>query len=157
MDASVECEAATETAPEEWTKRVRRWVFERHAHPISAWSRWATTPLILVPLWTRDPRTIAPVAAWFMINPVMTPPITDDRAFATRAMLGEEERSVDPQTSPSLVVVNVLNSSALIGAAVGAWRQDKPLTIGGTVGSLALTLLSWHMYAGIYIESAQRR
>ena len=70
--------------------RVRRWVFRRHAHPVSAWSRWATTPLIVLPLWTRNWRTAVPVAAWFAVNPVMTPPVTDDHAFATRAMLGEE-------------------------------------------------------------------
>ncbi|WP_078286087.1 hypothetical protein [Mycobacteroides chelonae] len=51
---------------------VRRWIFERHCHPVSAWSRWATTPLLLVPVWTRRWRWAVPIAAWLAINPVAT-------------------------------------------------------------------------------------
>lgn len=32
---------------------IRRWVFVRHSHPVSAWSRFLTTPLLLAPVWTR--------------------------------------------------------------------------------------------------------
>lgn len=28
-------------------------VFARHSNPWSAWTRWLSTPLVLVPLWTR--------------------------------------------------------------------------------------------------------
>ncbi|MGH8574093.1 MAG: DUF6653 family protein, partial [Gammaproteobacteria bacterium] len=31
---------------------LRRTVFARHSNPWSAWTRWASTPLFLVPVWT---------------------------------------------------------------------------------------------------------
>ena len=62
-------------------------VFVRHAHPISAWSRLASTPLVVVPLWYRRRWTALPIAAWMIINPIITPPVSNDRAFATRAIL----------------------------------------------------------------------
>ncbi|KKW63524.1 hypothetical protein AAV95_16735, partial [Mycolicibacterium elephantis] len=62
--------------------RVRRAVFARHANPWSAWSRWATTPLVLVPAWTRSWRHAAPIAVWFAVNPVIFAPPADERAWA---------------------------------------------------------------------------
>lgn len=140
----------TGTSSESWSVRVRRWVFERHAHPLSAWSRWATTPLLVVPLWTRDWRSALPVAAWFAVNPVMTPPVTDDHAFATRAMLGEEQWSAYPASRPDLLMINVVGTAALAGAAAGAWTRRRRLMLGCLAGSMTITLLSWRQYARVY-------
>lgn len=150
---------STHAAAESWPARARRWVFRRHAHPVSAWSRWATTPLLVLPLWTRDWRTAAPIATWFAINPVMTPPVADDRAFATRAMLGEEQWSADPASRPGLVAVNLIGTAALAGAAVGAWTRRNPLMLACLAGSMAATMLSWRQYASAYRKTAddQRR
>lgn len=71
--------------------RVRRAIFARHANPWSAWSRWATTPLILVPVWRRSWRDAAWVALWFALNPVIFGAPADRSAWSTRAMLGEEQ------------------------------------------------------------------
>lgn len=140
--------------PQPWLNRVRRQVFRRHAHPVSAWSRWATTPLVVLPLWTRKWRTVPPVVAWFALNPVITPPIVDDHAFATRAMLGEEQWSADPGSRPDLIAVNLIGSVALIGAAAGAWTRRRPLMVGALAVSMALTLISWRQYAAGYRPSA---
>ena len=138
-----------------WSARPRRWVFRRHAHPVSAWSRWATTPLLVLPLWTRDWRTAVPVAAWFAVNPVMTPPVGDDRAFATKAMLGEEKWSADPTSRPGLVALNLVGTAALAGAAVAAWTRWKPLMAGCLAASMTITMLSWRQYVGVYQEAAR--
>lgn len=79
---------------------MRSWVFVRHAHPISAWSRWVSTPLVVAPLWYRRSWAALPIAAWMIINPIITPPVTDDRAFATRAILGEEQWIADHHQAP---------------------------------------------------------
>jgi hypothetical protein len=42
--------------------RLRRAMFERHSNPWSAWTRWASTPLVLVPVWTRRRRDAALLA-----------------------------------------------------------------------------------------------
>ena len=130
--------------------RVRRWIFARHAHPLSAWSRWATTPLLLVPLWTRRAATVLPIAGWFAINPVMTPPVTDDDPFATRAMLGEEQWASDLNKRGDLVALNLVGSACLVAAGAAAWRHRPIATLAATAASMITTLLSWRAYADRY-------
>jgi hypothetical protein len=129
--------------------RIRRWVFSRHAHPVSAWSRWTSTPLILVPIWTRRWSTFAPIGAWMITNPIVTPPPADDSAWATRAVLGEELWLTD-HPNDRLTAINAVNSAALIATILMARKHNKPLTIMGTAISMALTLVSWNLYADYY-------
>ncbi|MFB9799041.1 DUF6653 family protein, partial [Streptomonospora salina] len=84
--------------------RIRRTVFARHSNPWSAWTRWATTPLVLVPVWTRDWRHAAAVAAWMAANTVLFPAPADDSAWSTRAMLGEEQWITDTPHDAALAV-----------------------------------------------------
>jgi hypothetical protein len=60
------------TSPTGFT-RLRRAVFARHSSPWSAWSRWATAPPAMVPVWTRNWKHLGAVAVWFAINPVLLP------------------------------------------------------------------------------------
>jgi hypothetical protein len=129
--------------------RILRWVFSRHAHPVSAWSRWASTPLILVPVWTRRWSILAPIGAWMIINPILTPPPADDSAWATRAVLGEERWLTD-HPHDRLAAINVANAAALIATILPARKNNKPLTILGVAASMALTLVSWNLYADYY-------
>ena len=129
--------------------RTRRWVFSRHAHPVSAWSRWASTPLVLVPVWTRRWSTLAPVGAWMLVNPIFTPPPADDSAWATRAVLGEE-RWVTDHPRDRLAVVNAANAATLLATIIPARAHRKRLTIVGVAASMALTLVSWKLYADYY-------
>lgn len=135
---------------------LRRRVFARHSHPVSAWSRFWTTPLLLAPLWTKRLSVGAGVGAWFAINPVMTPVPTDRRAFATRAMLGEEIWSADPGQDRMLIGLNAAGTVVLAGALVAAWqRRAIPATLA-TVSSMAMTMLCWQRYAARY-DAAQDR
>lgn len=128
---------------------LTRFVFSRHCHPISAWSRWATTPLLLAPLWTRSGRGALAVGAWFALNPVMTPPPADDQAFATRAMLGEERWLSDHTLDPGMGAVNAANSVLLVAAAAGAWARRPLPAVLGTAGAMALTMYCWARYAAV--------
>lgn len=80
-------------------KRLTREVFERYSNPWSAWTRLLSTPLVLVPFWTRSRKHAALVGAWMVLNPIVFLKPKDDSAWATRAMLGEEmwiaERPLD--------------------------------------------------------------
>ena len=125
-------------------------VFVRHAHPISAWSRWASTPLVVVPLWYRRGWTALPIAAWMIVNPIITPPVTDDRAFATRAILGEEQWIADPTERGDIIALNVVGAACLFVAEVAAWRR-QPLPMGVAIaGSMAAILMTWRSYADLY-------
>lgn len=70
--------------------RLRRAVFARHCHPCSAWTRWASTPLILVPAWTRRRSHAVWLAVWLAVNPFVFGKPRQLRAWSTRAMLCEE-------------------------------------------------------------------
>ena len=129
--------------------RVHRWVFSRHAHPVSAWSRWASTPLILVPVWTRRWSSLVPIGAWMIVNPIFTPPPADDSAWATRAVLGEERWLVD-RPHDRIAAINAANAVTLLATIVPARKKNKPLTFLGVAASMALTLVSWNFYADYY-------
>jgi len=125
-------------------------VFARHAHPVSAWSRWASTPLVVVPLWYRRSWAALPIVAWMIINPIITPPVTDDRAFATRAILGEEQWLADPVKRRDIIVLNAVSTACLAVAGVTAWRR-RPLPMAiAHAGSMTAILMTWRSYADHY-------
>ena len=128
-------------------------VFVRHAHPVSAWSRWASTPLVVVPLWCRRGWTALPVAAWMIINPIITPPVTDDRAFATRAILGEELWIADPIERRDIIALNAVGAACLSVAGITAWQRRPRATAIALTASMAATLVTWRSYADVYDSS----
>ncbi|GAA1212658.1 DUF6653 family protein [Prauserella alba] len=142
--------AATASSGGSAGDRFRRWMFARHAHPVSAWSRWATTPLLVVPLWTRDWRHAVPIAVWMAINPVVTPPVRSDKNFATRAILGEEQWIADPKQDPGSAGLNAVGSAGLAAAALGAWTKRPVPTVLGLAWSMTVTMLGWRRYADLY-------
>ena len=129
---------------------VRRAVFARHSHPLSAWSRFVTTPVLLAPFWAKKAAVTGVVAAWFTVNPVMTPEPEHQEGFATRAMLGEEIWSADPGRDRGLVALNVAGSICLAAGVLAAWHRRAVPAGLGTAGSMALTMLCWRRYAAIY-------
>jgi hypothetical protein len=130
--------------------RARGEFFARHSHPLSAWSRWATTPLLLLPLWTRNPTAGVGVVIWFAVNPVMTPPPRDHGSFATRAILGEEQWMIDRSLDPSMTAVNAAGTMLLVAGAVAAW-QRRPLLAAISVGATMSTVMyAWRRYAALH-------
>jgi len=129
-------------------------VFQRHAHPFSAWSRLLSTPLLLVPLWTRRWWLYVPVGAWFAVNPVMTPPAHDTSSFATRAILGEESWTRDPISEPMVLALSGLASASLVGAMVAAYQHRKTRAVAGTGVFMALTLWEWTLWASRFTREA---
>jgi hypothetical protein len=133
--------------------RMRRAVFARHSNPWSAWSRWATAPLVLVPVWTRRWTHAGIVALWFAINPVVFPKPAHDRAWATRAMLGEEQWLVDRPKDAGLGV-NAVASAAGVAAVVAARRRQLMPAAVATAAQMALLLVYWELMAR-YLDRQQ--
>lgn len=127
--------------------RLYAWMFQRHAHPISAWSRLLSTPLLLIPLWTRRWWLYLPIGAWLAVNPVITPPAHDTSSFATRAILGEESWTRDPTSEPMILALTGAVSGSLVGAMVAAHRRHRTGAIAGIGISTALTLWQWKLWA----------
>ena len=131
-------------------------MFQRHAHPVSAWSRLLSTPLLLVPLWTRRWWLYVPIGAWFAVNPVMTPRAQDMSSFATQAMLGEESWSQDPASEPKVLALTGIASASLVGAMVAAYQHRKTGAVAGTAVFVTLTLWDWRLFAARFMRETQR-
>jgi hypothetical protein len=67
---------------EDW-RGLKREVFARHSNPWSAWTRWASAPLMLVPAWRGSWRDAALVGVWMAVNP------GDVRQARARAGMGD--------------------------------------------------------------------
>ncbi|TKG72943.1 DUF6653 family protein [Prauserella endophytica] len=143
-----------DTTPSTTLARLRRAVFARHANPWSAWTRWATAPLVLVPVWTRNWRHAALVGSWMALNPVVFPPPADERAWATRAILGEELWLVD---RPRDVALGVNAGAAIAGtvAVVAARGRRLAPAATATAAQLALLLVYWELMAR-YLDRQRR-
>jgi Family of unknown function (DUF6653) len=125
---------------------LRRWMFARHSSPWSAWTRWASTPLVLVPAWTRRRRDAALVAAWLAVNPVIFPRPDDDRAWATRAILGEELSVTRPAPESAKVLTAATSLFALIAIIASIRRRLLPAALACAL-QMGLTLVYWQRMA----------
>lgn len=122
--------------------RVRRAVFARHCHPWSAWTRWASTPLILVPIWTRRRAHAVWIALWLAVNPVVFGKPAHHRAWSTRAMLGEELWISRRPRGAALVVSATTSATALVAMFAARRHRLRPALIALVV-QMAMTLVYW--------------
>lgn len=130
-------------------------MFARHSNPWSAWTRWASTPLVLVPVWTRRWSHAALVSGWLMVNPAVFPPPASDRRWATRAILGEE-LWITRRPKDAAWIVSAGTSIAAICALVAARRHRLRLATAAAVAQMALTLVYWEMMVR-YLDRHRRR
>jgi hypothetical protein len=132
-------------------KRLMRAVFRHHSNPWSAWTRLLSVPLVFVPIWNRSWRKGAILGVWLILNPIVFPEPKDDKAWATRAMLGEEmwiaKRPLD-----RAMALSVGATACNLGGVWGAYRQRLMPTALCTVGQVGLLLAYWREMA-LYYES----
>jgi Family of unknown function (DUF6653) len=121
---------------------VRRAIFARHANPWSAWTRWASTPLVLLPVWTRRRSHAVLVGAWLAVNPVVFPKVADGQHWATRAMLGEE-LWITRRPKDAGAVLTIVTSAVAVVAIVAARRHRLGLAAAAAAVQMALTLVYW--------------
>lgn len=124
-------------------------MFARHSNPWSAWTRWASTPLVLVPVWTRSRRDAALVAAWLAVNPVLFPKPANDSAWATRAMLGEEQWILD-RPRDATMVLSAVTGAISVGALVAARRHHLRTTVIATGIQMVLVMAYWEQMVRSY-------
>lgn len=122
--------------------RLRRSLFARHCNPWSAWTRWASTPLILVPVWTRRRSHAVWLALWMAANPFVFGKPSQLRAWSTRAMLGEE-LWISRHPRDAAAVVSGLTSATTLVALVAARRHRLLPAAIATALQMSLTLVYW--------------
>ncbi|PRX51279.1 hypothetical protein B0I33_101432 [Prauserella shujinwangii] len=135
---------------------LRRAVFARHSHPWSAWTRWLSAPLALVPVWTRRRGHAVAFAAWMVVNPVLFPrPRTQD-AWATRAMLGEE-LWITERPRDAALAVNAAATAAMLAALVAARRRRAVPAAVATAAQLGLTMVYWELMVRYHATAPGRQ
>jgi hypothetical protein len=122
--------------------RVRRAIFARHCNPWSAWTRWASAPLPLVPAWTRRWSHAALIALWLALNPFVFGKPAHERAWSTRAMLGEE-LWISRRPRDAAMLVSAVTSVAALTALVAARRRRLFPAVIATAVQMVLTLVYW--------------
>lgn len=104
-------------------------VWERHANPLSVWTRFAAFPLLMLALWSMHwigwycLIPIALLAIWFWLNPRIFPPPASTRSWASRAVLGERVyllRLMHPAPVEHTNVAVLLGVGSAIGALLMA-------------------------------------
>jgi hypothetical protein len=90
------------------------------------------------------------VAAWLAVNPVVFPKPANDRAWATRAILGEElwtSRRMD--TAKGITVATSLSAAVAIVSSV---RRRLTPAVAACAVQMALTLVYWEMMARYWVR-----
>jgi hypothetical protein len=137
-----------EPSMQDW-RQVKRAVFARHSNPWSAWTRWASAPLLLVPVWRRSWRDAALVGVWMAVNPVVFGKPSHDRAWATRAVLGEEQW-IAQRPMDAAVAVEVAATAAGLAAMVAARRRRALPAAAATAVEMGLLMAYWELMARYY-------
>jgi|SRR5688572_16116651 len=129
-------------------------VFARHSNPWSAWTRWLSTPLVLVPTWTRRWSHAAIIGAWMAANPVIFPRPADEHAWSTRGCSAKNSGSPSGLRDTAMAV-NAAATLAGITALIAARRHRAVPAAGATAVLMALLLVYWRLMARYYNQ--QRR
>jgi hypothetical protein len=133
-----------------FSKRLLREVFRYHSSPWSAWTRLLSVPLVFLPIWTRSWREGAIVVVWLIVNPIMFGEPKNDKAWATRAMLGEE-MWITKRPLDRAMALSVGATAFNLGGLWGAYKRRLlwPTAVC-TVGQVVLLLAYWREMALYY-------
>jgi hypothetical protein len=121
---------------------VRRAIFARHCNPWSAWTRWASTPLTLVPISTRRRDHAVLLALWLAVNPFVFGKPANEHAWSTRAILGEERWVGNRPRDAALVVSALTSAVSLLGVIAARRHRLRPAALA-VVAQMSLALLYW--------------
>lgn len=116
----------------------------RHANPWSGWSRFSVLPLLALAVWSRvwlGWWALVPVACalgWTWLNPRLFAPPATDRAWPTRAVLGERvflQRRADvaPHHRRAAIVLTWASVPGMLILSAGLWLLWWEGAVFGTV------------------------
>ena len=130
-------------------------VWERHANPLSVWTRYSVLPILVIAFWSRIwfgwmSRICVVVAlAWVWINPRLFRKPKSTNNWASKAVLGERvwlNRKNIPVPEHHRLLPNILSFIASIGMVFCIYGVVR-LHVWSTIFGIALTYLgkSWFL------------
>jgi hypothetical protein len=133
---------------------MSEFLWSRHANPWSVWTAVVAFPLLVLALYRRSRLLLGGVLLFVPLNPLLFRPPSDDRAWATRVVLGEQvwlDRGVLPSKEAAMAAASAPVYLATFGAAL---RKSRWGTLGGIVLSMTLMLLFFARMVRLYDEQA---
>jgi hypothetical protein len=130
--------------------------WERHANPISVWTRFAVLPMLALSIWSRDWIgwwCLVPIVAslvFMMVNPLLFPKPRSTRNWASKSVFGErvwsERTTVAVPAQFTAAALAPTYAFQALGAALLAYglvRLDVTDTIAGIV--ILQTAKAWYL------------
>lgn len=108
---------------------------------------------MLVPVWRRSGRDAALVGLWMALNPVVFGEPAHDRAWATRAILGEEQWIAERPRDTAMAIDVAATVAGLVAMAAAARRRAFPAA-AATAVEMGLLLVYWELMARYYDRHA---
>lgn len=115
-------------------------VWDRHANPLSGWTRLAATPVLVYALFTRRWRLLAATIGFLVVNPVLFPAPEEPRSgeFMHDVVRAEEWWVSADRPMFGTGYPEVLNIATTIGAGVALWSAWRRNALGAVVGTITL-------------------
>lgn len=124
--------------------------WERHANPLSGWTRIAVFPLFTLAVWSRvwiaewSLIVVLAVLAWVWINPRAFPPPKHHDHWMSKGVLGErvwlrrQDAPFVARHKRMAILLNSISGLAVLPYAWGLWTLDIwPTLFGMSVSMLA--------------------
>ncbi len=94
------------------------------------------------------------IALWLAVNPFVFGKPAHQRAWSTRAMLGEE-LWISRRPRDGAMVVSAVTSVAAVGAVIAARRHRLTPAVIATAAQMALTLVYWRQMVRYFDRQSQ--
>jgi hypothetical protein len=104
---------------------------------------------MLVPVWRRSWRDAALVGGWMAVNPVVFGKPAHERAWATRAILGEEQWITERPMDTAMAVDVAATAAGLVAMVAARQRRAIPAAVA-TALEMGLLLAYWELMARYY-------
>jgi pyrroline-5-carboxylate reductase len=104
---------------------------------------------MLVPVWRRSWRDAALVGVWMALNPVVFGKPAHERAWATRAVLGEEHWVAERPMDTAMAVDVAATVAGLVAMVAAGQRRAMPAA-AATAFEMGLLMAYWQLMARYY-------
>lgn len=126
--------------------RLEEFFWQRHANPLSGWSRTVILPAMVYAISNRRWKLLLTAIIFTVVNPLLFPKPTHTDAWMTKVVLAERYWREHDADIGFLSVLNVVNVPVTLYALYAAFRQN---TGGATVATALSMTLKFAFVAGL--------
>ena len=129
--------------------------WQRHANPLSVYTRYTALPLLAMAIWSRvwlGWWALLPVAlavAWIWLNPRLFGVPASTRSWASRSVLGEQvwlrrrQVPIPPEHARAALLLSIANGAFSLLVVYGLVMLDMAATVAGL--ALVILVKSWFL------------